>query len=562
MDAMRRHRSTLAWVGCLMLTAGFAEASPIHHQPVTGHQKPAQSHSQPIQKPQPLSPWMPFGKESSCVDTHTQKVCTGLGPFKSCQLIPCFSQELGEPTYCTTLSNTAVCQVKDTDGDGLQDYKDNCVTVANPDQTNSVNAPFGDACYPLKLEPNFAAFYAGKAGVKEWDDCSGFPVASGDYSRLVYGVTCRTHMGEFAKSGASMQKQKTTFHAVTTYDVATKILGTIIENYEVWTLTVPEDSFDPESPYDSAESITNKFGEAYVQGSSIISGDGQLIAVSKNKDKNCCLVNIYKWEDGALLDQIDLDVSHLNGGFRWSKNGRYIAYNRDLDGSLTCVATVYDRLLKKYEDVGVSSENVPIEPRSYVSTLSDDGRYIAFESFGTNVQEPPVSWEKIFLRDREAGTTVPVNVNPQGEFGNGAANGASMSSDGHFMTFRSGATNLSNNNSPIGRLNIFLYDRVTGDLTQVSQDVLKKHEHYFGGWMSASGRFVGYFRINTEDIGALPGNIKNGAFIYDRVNGVTKSVCLDKIGCDVTGMSKDGRFIAFRKSGALYLSINPLWDGQ
>jgi len=41
----------------------------------------------------------------------------------------------------------------DQDGDGLPDYKDNCPTVYNPDQTDSDGDGIGDACDPCPLDP-------------------------------------------------------------------------------------------------------------------------------------------------------------------------------------------------------------------------------------------------------------------------------------------------------------------------------------------------------------------------------------------------------------------------
>jgi MBG domain-containing protein len=48
--------------------------------------------------------------------------------------------------------------VPDSDGDGIPDAKDNCVTIANPDQADSDHNGVGDACEPVKAQSiTFAA---------------------------------------------------------------------------------------------------------------------------------------------------------------------------------------------------------------------------------------------------------------------------------------------------------------------------------------------------------------------------------------------------------------------
>ncbi|HMJ89389.1 MAG TPA: hypothetical protein VK530_06215, partial [Candidatus Acidoferrum sp.] len=82
---------------------------------------------------------------------------------------------------------------------------------------------------------------------------------------------------------------------------------------------------------------------------------------------------------------------------------------------------------------------------SFAPTFSPDGRFVVFVSRAKNLATngAPSPWLDVFLRDLETGRTELVSVNTNGVGGgNGNSTHPSVSSNGLFITFQSGAANL------------------------------------------------------------------------------------------------------------------------
>src|SRR5262249_699663 len=86
---------------------------------------------------------------------------------------------------------------------------------------------------------------------------------------------------------------------------------------------------------------------------------------------------------------------------------------------------------------------------SFDGSISFDGRFVAFASDATNLAFGDSNWvTDVFGRDRRfSGATVVLSftTTPTFTLGNGASTMPQISSDGHFVSFRSLATNLDPN---------------------------------------------------------------------------------------------------------------------
>jgi len=85
---------------------------------------------------------------------------------------------------------------------------------------------------------------------------------------------------------------------------------------------------------------------------------------------------------------------------------------------------VYDRLGRTCELVSVSSDGAKANGYSISIAISDDGRYVAFTSWATNLVAGDTNGKTdVFVRDRVARTTTRVNVGVGGVQSNGASLG-------------------------------------------------------------------------------------------------------------------------------------------
>lgn len=183
--------------------------------------------------------------------------------------------------------------------------------------------------------------------------------------------------------------------------------------------------------------------------------------------------------------------------------------------------------------------------------LSDDGRYVAFESSATNlVAGDAAGHSDVFRCDRQSGLVTRVSVGLAGAEGNAASYGPSMSSDGRFVAFKSYASNLVPNDTNQGGDN-FVRDLQTAVTERVSLDWLDQPLSGDSGYpqLSPDGRFVlfPYFGLNAtpnhdSDNG---GNV----VVRDRLLGRSTLASVNSnwedgdIGAEVHQVTADGRFV-------------------
>lgn len=170
--------------------------------------------------------------------------------------------------------------------------------------------------------------------------------------------------------------------------------------------------------------------------------------------------------------------------------------NRHLD------VFVCDRHTGVVEIVSVSSSGVQGDGDSILPAISEDGRFVAFKSTADNlVPNDNNGFVDVFVRDRVAGTTERVSVNVRGGDANEASFPPSISYDGRFVAFGSAATNLvANDFNDLS--SVFVRDRQNGVTLLV--DVNDFSQQANGGTpdippgVSGDGKQIGYVSFATN----------------------------------------------------------------
>ncbi len=131
-----------------------------------------------------------------------------------------------------------------------------------------------------------------------------------------------------------------------------------------------------------------------------------------------------------------------------SANGRYVAFQSfasDLDHRCPCALQVYvrDLLTGRTETVSVSTAGAIADEEAGEPDISADGRYVSFHSSATNlVRDDTNTWNDVFVRDRLRKTTMRVSVSSSGGQANDHSRWSHISANGQVVVFQSYSTNL------------------------------------------------------------------------------------------------------------------------
>ncbi|MEC7232103.1 MAG: hypothetical protein VXW31_04115 [Planctomycetota bacterium] len=256
-----------------------------------------------------------------------------------------------------------------------------------------------------------------------------------------------------------------------------------------------------------------------------------------------------------------------------SSDGRYVSYYSTSDAILEADANgftdiyLFDRETGANELISVSSTEAQANGNSYVSRLTDDGRYVVFSSEASNLVPGDTNGlEDIFVRDRQLGETYRVSVSSSGDEGNSDPYTADISNDGRFVTFGSDATNLVAGGST-AQFNVYLHDRLTAETTLVSTGLGGQGADALT-WqprISGDGRWITYESRATDLVVGDTNGVKD-VFLYDVQSGQTSRVSVNEAGeqgdddSEDPSISDDGRYIAY-SSQADNLVAGVITDG-
>lgn len=122
-----------------------------------------------------------------------------------------------------------------------------------------------------------------------------------------------------------------------------------------------------------------------------------------------------------------------------------------------------DRQLLTPQLISLAAENAAGEDDSMNPQLSGNGRFVAFQSDADNLVTSNGTDDNgrrdVFVRDLESGTTVLISITPSGAAGNGGSFQPSISDDGRFVAFASFASDLVSDVTFVGGPQVFLRDR-------------------------------------------------------------------------------------------------------
>jgi len=187
-----------------------------------------------------------------------------------------------------------------------------------------------------------------------------------------------------------------------------------------------------------------------------ISADGQRVLWFDTSS------TLYVWDAPSRSNIVILSSIYVQVGNRWpailSPTGDRFAY-------LYYPSSLSIRYVTGSNTVFTTVNYSQLSPTTNSSAWSADGRFLTIVSSAGLVPSDANGLNDVYLLDLQSGTLTLVSMNAaQTGSANGASDWPSISGDGHFVIYRSFATNLvaGNVNPPP---NIYLYDRFTGSNT-------------------------------------------------------------------------------------------------
>lgn len=178
--------------------------------------------------------------------------------------------------------------------------------------------------------------------------------------------------------------------------------------------------------------------------------------------------------------------------------------------------------------------------------ISNDGRYVVFASSATNLPGNSGGGTNVFVRDAQLATTTLVSANTAGAAAGGTY--SSISGDGRYVAFVSSASNIVAGDTN-GVADVFVRDLTLATTVRASVDSSGAEGSGGGGapYLSADGHFVAF--LTTSNLGGpAPGG---GVYLRDLTLGVTEFISIGRDGavandlCTQPSVSEDGRFVSF-----------------
>ncbi|WP_455208855.1 PKD domain-containing protein [Kaarinaea lacus] len=246
-----------------------------------------------------------------------------------------------------------------------------------------------------------------------------------------------------------------------------------------------------------------------------------------------------------------------------SADGRYVVFESDAsnlvadDFNNTTDVFVADTLNNTIERVSVGFNGVEANGPSTNPVLSGDGRFVAFESFASNlVTGDSNGYIDIFVYDRTAGITTRVSVTSSGTQAGSHSFSPSISDNGQVIAFYSLATNLVTGDSNRA-IDVFVHDTLSGSTERVSVDVngIQGNMDSWQPRLSANGQYV-VFSSNANNLVASDTNNIQDVFLFDRQGPSVTLVSNTDAGLPSNGrsaysaVSGDGSYVVFESNAS------------
>jgi hypothetical protein len=305
---------------------------------------------------------------------------------------------------------------------------------------------------------------------------------------------------------------------------------------------------------DTAVSETGRFIAFTSIATNLVAGDGNGAEDVFVRDRKTGKTTRVSVSSAGVEGNFDSGWPTISGG------GRFVAFQSNasnlVSGDLNGVRDIFVRDRKKHKTTRISVSSPEADAFSGAPSISDDGRFVAFDSSATTLVPGDTNGvSDVFVRDRKLGTTTRMSRSSTGAQGNGQSSYAAISADGRFVAFSSDATNFGAGDTNL-TTDVYIRDRKKHKTSRVSVSSSGAQAN-LDSWypeLSAGGRFVA-FESNATNLVSGDSNANEDIFVRDRKTGKTTRVSRSSAGAQSNlasydvDISANGRWVAFTSNG-------------
>lgn len=266
----------------------------------------------------------------------------------------------------------------------------------------------------------------------------------------------------------------------------------------------------------------------------------------------------------------DVDANGASGSPAVSRSGRFVVFVSDatnlIDGATTPAGQVYrfDRVKDVVELVSRSVDGAPANGACAFPTVSDNGRFIAYQSVASNLTGAPDGngVEDVFVTDVKTSVTTRVSRAATGGDANGSSIHPFLSGNGRVVVFSSDATDLVEGDVGPDAFSVFAHTLKTGvtELVSARLDGTRNALGAFAPSTSRNGRRVAFFSDDPQLVDGDTNGVHD-VFVRDRKKGTTLRASIaptpDPNLADLSALDAGRRALSASGRFVVYSSASP-----
>lgn len=264
---------------------------------------------------------------------------------------------------------------------------------------------------------------------------------------------------------------------------------------------------------------------------------------------------------------VSIRSAPTNLGCIINENGTGRIFEKGLPVSVLCDKKIYEHVSRSTDNKIISTYYESFNP-VIGGKGEDEGRFVAFGSYGKGMDGSSGNHRQIFWRDRKTGVTKLISKTAAGQEANGDCKMPAISADGKTVAFESYASNLAaSDNNGVRDVYVWNEKKGTVNLVSMAQQGGAANAASYEPAVSGDGSVIAYTSDASNIVALQPVFSTPNVYVYKQGGGtdfISEDYETGKAagGSSVPAVSEDGTSIAFcgYTNRLVNGDNNNLWD--